>query len=392
MSDSRIEKPFSEYKDFSDCVSQNQDKADPQAYCGEIKSRTEKSETKDCPCNSIRILKQDNGEFLIYGPASVPVVDREGDRIRADALQLALSQLLKRGRLSLGHEDILVGDILPEREVGGKLYKTEVKNNRLMVLGNIWDDSEDCQETRQRVEKGELKSYSISGKVRKGGSQRICDSSGCFRDIFKIDLSAVTVCEKGMNQLANFDVLQKSDGTIEYGYKTIATPQKSNDVIDIHASEKETEVNKIMAENTTPPQEAKKEAAPGAAPAQAGAGNGGVEGKMSAICDKMDAICEKMAAMMGGGGQVQAAQKAAEPAAPAPAAQPAVEKALTKADVELMLKEALAKMVSADPAATTPRPAIKKQDEFANSEVLEIMKDPSKLDKMSIADLKELGA
>lgn len=33
--------PFAGYDDFDDCVAKNQDKADPEAYCGKIKSETE---------------------------------------------------------------------------------------------------------------------------------------------------------------------------------------------------------------------------------------------------------------------------------------------------------------------------------------------------------------
>jgi len=33
--------PFGGYKDFKECVSKNSDKSNPQAYCGEIKKRTE---------------------------------------------------------------------------------------------------------------------------------------------------------------------------------------------------------------------------------------------------------------------------------------------------------------------------------------------------------------
>ena len=31
-----IKIPFADYKDFDDCVSKNQDKEDPEAYCAEI--------------------------------------------------------------------------------------------------------------------------------------------------------------------------------------------------------------------------------------------------------------------------------------------------------------------------------------------------------------------
>jgi Zn finger protein HypA/HybF involved in hydrogenase expression len=35
--------PFADYEDFDDCTSQNSDKRDPDAYCGEVQRRTEKS-------------------------------------------------------------------------------------------------------------------------------------------------------------------------------------------------------------------------------------------------------------------------------------------------------------------------------------------------------------
>lgn len=41
-SNNSVKKSFAGYKDFEDCVSQNQDKKDPQAYCGAIQSQVEK--------------------------------------------------------------------------------------------------------------------------------------------------------------------------------------------------------------------------------------------------------------------------------------------------------------------------------------------------------------
>ncbi len=34
--------PFGKYKDFADCVRQNQDKRDPEAYCGSIEHTVKK--------------------------------------------------------------------------------------------------------------------------------------------------------------------------------------------------------------------------------------------------------------------------------------------------------------------------------------------------------------
>lgn len=38
--------PMGQYKDFQDCVNKNRDKKNPEAYCGEIKKRTEDSPKK----------------------------------------------------------------------------------------------------------------------------------------------------------------------------------------------------------------------------------------------------------------------------------------------------------------------------------------------------------
>ena len=40
--ETEVKKPFADYKDFADCVLQNQDKENPESYCGSIKSRIEK--------------------------------------------------------------------------------------------------------------------------------------------------------------------------------------------------------------------------------------------------------------------------------------------------------------------------------------------------------------
>ena len=172
------------------------------------------------------VFKAD-GDFVVWGPASVEVVDKEGDRIKAKALEKALPQLLKRARLSLEHSDQLVGKIL-ERfdtdeavtvEVGDKTFErsdfpTDVleldgMEPALFVAGEIYDDTRQAQETRKRIENGELDSYSISGEALVT-RKKISDGEA-HDDIVDMDLSAVTICEQGMNQKAKFGVVSESD-------------------------------------------------------------------------------------------------------------------------------------------------------------------------------------
>jgi hypothetical protein len=52
-----IQKPFAGYKNFADCVRRNQDKRDPEAYCGKIKHQVEgkKSEFEEKGESNIHI-------------------------------------------------------------------------------------------------------------------------------------------------------------------------------------------------------------------------------------------------------------------------------------------------------------------------------------------------
>jgi hypothetical protein len=328
-------------------------------------------EIKPCPCDLIQLLKSDDEHFYIYGPASVEIKDKQNDKIRASALETSLSQLIRRGRLSYGHQDVIVGEILKEATIGGKLYKTHVTHDRMMVLGDIWDDTEASQEARQKSEAGILKSYSISGQIRKGGSTRICDASGCFRDIFKLDQHAVTLCEAGMNPGAHYEVLQKGD-TIQY--KTFATD--NNDGI---TSSSEGEAQKAMEENNPtnikPPETEVVKSPP--VPPEAGDGSGGMDAQMKALMGMM----EKMMTMMqaGAGDTVQAAQKTAP-------------ETVAKADFDALRTEfnIMKALISTARVVTAPRPdAIKKEN--VTSPLDEIIKDPSRLDKMSYAELAAFG-
>lgn len=181
-----------------------------------------------------------NDEFVIWGPASVEVVDKEGDKIHAKALSKALPQLLKRARLSLDHSDQLVGRILERFETGqsvtveidGQTYErsefpTDVleldgMEPALYVAGEIFDDTRQAKDARQRVENGELNSYSISGEALVT-RKKIEHDGSVYNDVVDLDLSAVTLCEEGMNQKAKFGRIAES------GEKTAAEKADAGD-------------------------------------------------------------------------------------------------------------------------------------------------------------------
>lgn len=164
-------------------------------------------------------------DYVIWGPASVEVVDKEDDRIQASALEDALPQLLKRETLSYEHTDQVVGEILDgfeteepvEVAVNGETFKREEfptdvldlegMEPALYVAGNVYGDTKKSREVREAIDKGEIRSYSISGEAIV--TSMSIEDGRPVNDISKLDLSAVTLCKSGMNQLAGFDVVTK---------------------------------------------------------------------------------------------------------------------------------------------------------------------------------------
>lgn len=186
------------------------------------------------------VFKAGDDDFVIWGPASVEIVDKEGDKIQAKALQKALPQLLKRARLSLEHSDQLVGRILErfetDREVAVEIADKKFKRSEfptdvleldgmepaLYVAGEIWDDSRQARKTREDIEGGDLNSYSISGEALVT-QKRVTSDGDTYDDVVDIDLSAVTLCEEGMNQKAKFARIDE-DGTKEAATAKSDTP------------------------------------------------------------------------------------------------------------------------------------------------------------------------
>lgn len=168
-------------------------------------------------------------EMYIFGPASMEILDLQGDIIKIDAIRKALPQLLKRARLTVDHTDQIVGELLDSLELSGSIYKTEVRlpypheiekfknleedKEALFVLAKIWDDTEYCRKIKKAIAKGQYKKYSITGNILEA---RPCTKDEyCGRLVSDINLSAVTICQKGANPAAEFDIIKRDDTMAE---------------------------------------------------------------------------------------------------------------------------------------------------------------------------------
>jgi len=166
-------------------------------------------------------LKDDDGEMplmVVGGPASVEVVDREGHLITTDALKKAFKKYMEnfRGRnVMVMHSDVQVGHALPAYiSKAGNIFKSGVDDKGLFFIAELRDDTKISNRVREQIEKGGMKSYSIAGSATKSKDIKKSDGSSILQ-VDDMELAEVTICEKGVNQNAHFELLKgdKAEGS-----------------------------------------------------------------------------------------------------------------------------------------------------------------------------------
>ena len=254
--------PFAGYSDFDSCVSANQDASDPDAYCAAIMHQVEgKSEDgfefKELPdeaksiwvssfkesfgkndeSGSARIAwatvmrryeKYPDGQWspmkvfsgvdfksilkedrVIFGAASVSVIDSDNELITEDALKQAFKSYVTRGHVLFYHKNIPVGEVLPlYKGKDGIEYASGVKDGKLNVAVRLYKDTEIANEVWDAIEKGQLRSFSIGGKVI-GDSVKVCPTSDtCYNRIDKIDLHEISIVPNPANEASYFNIIK----------------------------------------------------------------------------------------------------------------------------------------------------------------------------------------
>ena len=153
---------------------------------------------------------EDSTAVVVGGPASVEMVDREGHLITMQAMQKAFDKFMSNNRtrnVMVLHSDVQVGWALPAYiNSSGQIFKSGVNDDRLFLLSEIRDDTKISQRVVKQIEDGKLHSYSIAGSaiqtktIQKGMMQ--------YMQVDELEMSEITVCEQGVYQGANFDILK----------------------------------------------------------------------------------------------------------------------------------------------------------------------------------------
>ena len=161
------------------------------------------------------ILKEDK-DLVIAGYASVDVVDKQNDKITLSAIQEAAEKFMKEERyrnVMITHSNVQVGEVLDNyTNSKGKVLKTGVDDTGFFVVIKLRDDIEKAREVARDVRKGRLRSFSIGGQALSKTNKHDSDV-GTFKEIDKLELHEITICEEGINPEAKFDIV-KEDKTM----------------------------------------------------------------------------------------------------------------------------------------------------------------------------------
>ena len=160
--------------------------------------------------NEFNILKSD--DLVIGGYASIEIVDKQNDLITLKALEEAVKKYMetpKYRNVMSNHSNVQVGDVIEKhRDKHGNLHRTQVDDVGFYVVIKLRDDIEKAKEISRGIRKGTLRSFSIGGQAlskRKKSSEEL----GEYNEIDKLELHEVTICEKGINPEAKFDILKE---------------------------------------------------------------------------------------------------------------------------------------------------------------------------------------
>ena len=186
------------------------------------------------------LLDEELPVIVVGGPASVEMVDREGHLITMVAMSKAFDKFMANERtrnVMVLHSDVQVGWALPAYiNASGQIFKSGVDGDRLFMLAELRDDTKISERTIQQVKDGKLHSYSIAGSAI--ATQTIRKGMMEYMQVDELELAEVTICEQGVNQGANFDILKGvglngESGTCIDGSCLISLEKGDEDMINI---------------------------------------------------------------------------------------------------------------------------------------------------------------
>jgi hypothetical protein len=159
------------------------------------------------------------------------------------------------------HSNVQVGEVIESyRDNNGVLHKTHVDDVGFYVVIKLREDIEKAKEISRGIRKGTLRSFSIGGQAISKKS-RTNSELGKYNEIDKLELHEVTICEKGINPEAKFDILKSEEKKMSE--KLEKALEELNGLMaqvnDIRKEGEEEIVEEPLMEEETPPTDASSE-------------------------------------------------------------------------------------------------------------------------------------
>ena len=285
------------------------------------------------------IFKSDR---IIYGTASLQMVDKDKQMITADALKAAFRSYLDRGQVLFYHKNIPIGTVVPSYKApDGRAFESGVRENALNVVVRVYKDTKIANEVWQDVEDGRLRSFSIGGEVI-GDTVMVTDGDRTYERVDRLDLHEISIVPDPANDASYFTIIKSSIKSTEQKVETVCEETKKELEV-LKAKIAELEKNAAML---TKPKDCK-----GREPGDAAYGDG---------CAEAKAECPPGEHLDDAGDCVPMDEKSAtQPETKAP--QPDPVKVATEADVFMKAsKEEVAAIFAAEAKkivdAVTPKP------------------------------------
>jgi HK97 family phage prohead protease len=201
------------------------------------------------------ILKSD--DLVIGGYASIEMVDKQNDLITLDALGEAVGKYMKITKfrnVMTNHSNVQVGEVISQyRDKSGKLWKTGVDDVGFFVVIKMREDIEKAKEVGREIREGTLRSFSIGGQALEK-KKKSHNEYGDYNEISKLELHEVTICEKGINPEAKFDILKmekegKEMNEIEKALNALNELLEKKDELEVNKEEEFSENSNKSVEN-----------------------------------------------------------------------------------------------------------------------------------------------
>jgi len=163
--------PFADYKNFKDCVSKNQDKDDPEAYCADIKRKVEKMSDTDWTYDmTFEKVGDKGGHLFLAGYASNGNEDEDAQNMDMGSLKTVYKTYMENPVVKLLHDKApqwkgAVGVVVEKFvDSAGKTWETSFGVKPFLVVRI--SKSPKLEWLRGMIDEGMFRGFSIGGKAK----------------------------------------------------------------------------------------------------------------------------------------------------------------------------------------------------------------------------------